>query len=71
MPVCPVSNFLVAAHEAARSPLPLLGPITAPSAGLSFCPGVHPKSPLVGLSKKPKQAPRMSNVLCERASEPR
>lgn len=45
-----------------------LGPIAAPSAVLSFCPGVHPKSPLVGLSKNPKQSPRTSNVLCERAS---
>lgn len=62
-----VSNVQVAAHGAARSPL-LLGPTAAPSAGLSFCPGVHPKSPLVGLSKKPRQDPRMSNVLCERAS---
>lgn len=72
MPACPVSNVQVAAHGAARSPLPMLGPTAAPSAGLSFCPGVHPKSPLVGLSKKkkkkPEQAPRMSNVLCERAS---
>lgn len=46
----------------------LLGPTAAPRAGLSFCPAVHPKFPLVGLSKKPKQDPRMSNVLCERAS---
>lgn len=62
-----MSTVQVAAHGTARSPLPLLGPTAAPSAGLSFCPGVHPKCPLVGLSKPPKQNPLMSNVLCERA----
>lgn len=61
-------NVKVAAHGAALSPLLLPGPVAAPRAGLTFCPDVHPKSPLVELSKYPKQDFRMSNVLCERAS---